>query len=172
MKAAIMSHDIAKTMVTGGEAEYSYYSTDKETMIAKKCRPDYVKNGALIDLKTTIDASLDGFARQMGNFGYHIQAAYYVDVYNESTGSSINEFFFVAVENKSPFAVAVYRLSPDQIESGRVAYRKALAKLADFYARGGNPKEPNTYRGFGYPMAILDIQLPKYILDKSTIEIE
>lgn len=166
MKASVMSHDIAKIMLTGGEAEYSYYAIDKETNIAKKCRPDYIKNGSLIDLKTTMDASFEGFARQIGNLGYHLQAAYYVDVYNEATGSKVDEFFFVAVENKAPFAVAVYRVDSLQLEAGRAAYKKALAKLADFYARGGNPKEPNTLRGFGYPMAIIDIQVPFYMLNK------
>ena len=166
MKNAVMSHEIARMMLTGGEAEYSYYSIDKETNIAKKCRPDYIKNGSLIDLKTTQDASFEGFARQAGNLGYHLQAAYYVDVYNEATGNAVDEFFFVCVENSAPFAVAVYRMDAFQLEAGRIAYRKALNKLADFYARGGNPNEVTTLRGFGYPMAILDLQIPFYMLNK------
>ena len=166
IKRAVMDHPDASVMLTGGEAEYSYYSTDKEFKIAKKCRPDYVKNGALIDLKTTQDASYEGFARQIGNLGYHLQAAYYVDVYNESQGTNLNEFFFVAVETKAPYAVAIYRLDEAQLEAGRASYRKALAKLADFYARGGDPKEKNTLKGFGYPRGIIDIQVPFYMLNK------
>lgn len=166
IKNAVMSHPVASMMLSDGEAEYSYYVTDKETNLAKKCRPDYIKNGSLIDLKTTNDASFEGFARQIGNLGYHLQAAYYVDIYNESTGSNVDEFFFVAVENKAPYAVAVYKLDAIQLEAGRVAYKKALAKLADFISRGGNPKEPSTLKGFGYPMAIIDIQVPFYMLNK------
>jgi hypothetical protein len=166
MKNAVMSHEIARMMLTGGEAEYSYYSIDQKTNIAKKCRPDYIKNGSLIDLKTTTDASFEGFARQAGNLGYHLQAAYYVDVYNEATGNNVDEFFFVCVENTAPFAVAVYRMDALQLEAGRAAYKKALDKLADFYSRGGNPREMTTLKGFGYPMAILDLQIPFYMLNK------
>ena len=78
----------------------------------------------------------------------------------------MNEFFFVCVENTAPFAVAVYRMDETQLEAGRVAYRKALTKLADFYARGGNPNEANTLKEFGYPMAIIDLQIPFYMLNK------
>ena len=168
IKNAVMSHEIAKLMLTGGEAEYSYYSTCPITNLAKKCRPDYKKNGALIDLKTTMDASFEGFARQMGNLGYLIQAAHYVDVYNESQGTNVDEFFFVAVENKAPYAVAVYRVDSMQLEIGREGCKKSLAKLADFYACGGDPKQPSTLKNFGYPAQIIDIQVPFYLLNKIT----
>lgn len=167
MKRTVTNHPIANMMLTGGEAEYSYYATNEEFKLPVKCRPDYVKNGSLIDLKTTQDASFEGFARQIGQFGYHLQAAYYIDVYNLATGlNHPDEFFLVAVENKAPYAVAVYKLDSMHIEAGRVAYKKAMGKLADFLARGGNPKEPNTLLGFGYPAVITDIQVPFYMLNK------
>lgn len=164
MKASIMSHPVASMMLNGGEAEYSYYHKDVTTGLELKCRPDYHNGGALIDLKTTMDASYEGFAKQMGNLGYHLQAAYYLDVFNGSQGTNYDEFFFVAIENKAPYAIAVYRLDSAQIEHGRIAYQRALSEYAGFLNSGSNMEELKTL--YGYPAQITDIQIPFYILDK------
>jgi hypothetical protein len=169
MKAAIMCHPIAKNMLTGGEAEYSYYAEDPETGVKLKCRPDYHKAGALIDLKTTADASFEGFARQIGNLGYHLQAAFYLDTFNYSQGTDYKEFFFIALENKAPHAIAVYRLDENHISAGRKAYKKALQRYSEFLKSGASVEDLQALRNFGYPTDIIDIQVPYYILDKIEI---
>lgn len=169
MKDSVLSHPTASAMLTGGEAEYAYYSTDPDTGIQKKCRPDYHKGGALIDLKSTSDASFEGFARQVGQLGYHLQGAYYTDVFNESQGTNYKDFFFIAVENKFPYAVAVYRLDSTHMDHGRLAYKKAICRYADFKNSGASIEDLQTLRNYGYPTDILDIQVPYYILDKIQI---
>jgi len=162
MKTSILSHPIAKKMLQGGEAEYSYYSKDTETGIETKCRPDYKNGGTLIDIKTAQDASYEGFSRAIVNLGYLVQAAYYLDVFNASEGENYKDFHFIVVENKAPFAVAIYRLDEAQIEFGRKQYKKALKKYSDFLALDLK-KVPMS---FGYAMDIVDIQIPYYMLDK------
>jgi hypothetical protein len=169
MKDAVLTHPIAYEMLTGGEAEYSYYAQDPETGVEMKCRPDYHNGGALIDLKSSMDASYEGFARQIGNLGYHIQAAFYLDTFNQSQETNYKEFFFVVVENKAPFAVAVYRLDETQIEAGRVAYKRIMKKYKEFLDSGANLDDSKSLKPFGYPMEIIDIQVPFYLLDKITI---
>lgn len=166
MKESILSHEIASMVLSGGEAEYSYYVKDDETGLQLKARPDYRNGSALIDLKTTSDASFEGFSKAIGGFGYHIQAAFYLDVFNKSQSESYRDFFFVAIENKAPFALAIYRLDENHIEAGRVAYRAALRKYADFLSKGGNRDDLNSLRKFGYPSQITDIQIPYWMLDK------
>lgn len=166
IREAVLSHEIVSMMLRGGEAEYSYYVKDEDTGLTLKCRPDYHNKGALIDLKTCQDASYEGFSKAIGNFGYHIQAAYYLDVFNKSQGTNYKEFFFIAVESKAPYAVAVYRLDENQIDYGRMAYKKALQKLADFKNSGNSIEDLKALRKYGYPLEIIDIQVPYWMLDK------
>ena len=67
MKDKLMSHYYCRALLSGGEAEYSITGTlqTSEGDINLKARPDYVKANKhfIIDLKTTFDASEDGFTR-------------------------------------------------------------------------------------------------------------
>ena len=78
--------------------------------------------------RTCVDASSGGFSRSIANFGYEIQAAFYVDGIRAVTGMEL-PFLFVAVEKEAPHAVAVYRADPEVIEVGRKKYRAALQLL-------------------------------------------
>ena len=108
-----------------GLAEQSYFS--EINGVAVKCRPDFYneKMGAVIDLKTTSDASATGFARSVASFNYHIQAAFYSDILR-SLGKEVNYFLFIAVETKAPYFVGFYELDAAAIEQGRKAYLELL----------------------------------------------
>lgn len=160
IKSSIASHPIASQMIIGGEGEHSYFVTDEETGLELKCRPDYMKNNALIDLKTCQDASPKGFARAMANLGYHIQAAYYLDVYNKANGTNLDEFYFLAVETTKPYAVAIYKVDEFAIEEGRGVYRKALRDLK-FYLDSIEAGNINVHK-FGYGDEIRNLELPNY----------
>lgn len=168
MRDAVLAHPIAKRMLSNGEAEYSYYVKDSESGIDLKCRPDYHNGGTLIDLKSTRSASFEDFGRQCGTLGYHLQAALYLDVFNASEGTSYNDFHFIAVENKFPFAVAIYRLTGEQIEKGREAYKKALKIFSDYSSEvlKENESPSEILKLYGYPMDIIELQIPYYLLDK------
>lgn len=161
---SVLKHPISSRMLTGGEAEFSYFATDKDTGLLTKCRPDYFNGGGLIDLKTTADASFEGFSRQIGNLAYHIQAAFYLDVFNSSQGTTIKDFFFVAVETKAPYAVAAYKLDDLHIEAGREAYKNALSQYAKYMEEKMNNPDADVL--YGYPCEIQNIQVPYYMLDK------
>ena len=160
MVQAIHAHEIANGMLTGGEAEYSYFAKDPITGLLLKTRPDYKNAGALIDLKTCQDASREGFIKACINFGYALQAAFYLDVYNLATGESLTEFFFVAVESSSPYAVACYKMGETEINVGREQYKKALKQLAEF------KKDETKILDFGYEKKIHEIQFPLWALEK------
>jgi hypothetical protein len=128
MRAAVYCHQGAASLIRKGEAELSAFWTDPATGLACKCRPDWFNGEAIVDLKTCIDASSSGFSRSIANFGYDIQAAFYVDGIKAVTGMEL-PFLFVAVEKEAPYAVAVYRADPEVIEVGRTKYRAALQLL-------------------------------------------
>lgn len=108
-----------------GLAEQSYFS--EIDGVAVKCRPDFFNEnlGLCIDLKTTSDASAEGFVRSVASFNYHVQAAFYSDIL-KSLGKTVNNFLFIAVETKKPFMVGFYTLDEIAIDKGRERYKELL----------------------------------------------
>lgn len=125
MRKAVLKHKRAAALLTGGQAEFSMVWN----LGAFKCkgRGDYLSS-ALVDLKTTKDASPQGFGRACKQYGYLGQAAWYSDGYTQITGERL-PFVIVAVESSAPYIVQPYRVTPDQLERGREQYLTLLGKL-------------------------------------------
>ena len=91
--------------------------TGKVEGVAVKGRPDLVitKDGEcqVIDIKTTMDASPEVFARDVFKYKYHLQAAFYLHM----TGAK--RFWIVAVEKAKPYEYAVYELDQAALDMGR-----------------------------------------------------
>ena len=131
MKDKLMSHYYCRALLSGGEAEYSITGTlqTSEGDINLKARPDYVKANKhfIIDLKTTFDASEDGFTQAAADNDYHIQAALYSDLMEMITGDSRGwTFFFIAQEKRKPYAFNIFEASPQFIGQGRYEYEQLL----------------------------------------------
>lgn len=62
------------------------------------------------DLKSARDASPRGFNTSVGRYGYHIQDAWYSEAHTAVTGSELESFKFLVVENFAPYMVGVYDL--------------------------------------------------------------
>jgi hypothetical protein len=93
-----------------------------------KGRLDWIAPDALVDLKTTRDASPEAFGRSCFNFSYHAQAAFYSDGYEMATGYQL-PFVVVAVETSAPFTVQAYRVPEEVIDMGRELYWSWLDRL-------------------------------------------
>lgn len=124
-KAVNDQKEIKDLLLSNGVAERSVFGEIDGVKV--RCRPDYYREdlGLIVDLKTTQDAHPDAFAKSIANFGYFIQAAFYLDVLR-SVGLSANKFVFVAVSKKEPYMVGVYELTPNDIDLGREMYKKAF----------------------------------------------
>jgi exodeoxyribonuclease VIII len=96
--------------------------------IAVKARIDMLrpKFGLIADLKTTEDASWRGFSRSIVKYGYHRQAAWYLDICRIA-GIEVDSFAFICVEKEPPFAVGCYRL----IERDRAIGRQQCASMLE-----------------------------------------
>lgn len=109
---------------------------------------------ALVDLKTT--GKLES-VRQLGytinDFGYHAQAALYLDVWNALTGEQRDRFLFIFQLSSAPYEVAVIELDSAAILQGRMWYQQALALWADCITRDN---WPSPWEG------IVPVSLPKY----------
>lgn len=126
---AVRANKSAAKLLTNGKAEVAVFSEIDGQAV--KCKCDYLReNVAVIDLKTTDDASEKGFMKSVLNYGYHQQAAFYMDVM-QAVGQPVERFVFVVVEKTAPFLVAIHELSDEFVELGRELNRKALAMYED-----------------------------------------
>lgn len=141
MRDAVYAHPSANKLLTKvpGKAEVSAYWHDPETGELCRVRPDWWReDGYIVDLKTTTDASPEGFAKSVVNWRYHVQAPYYMDGLNhaaEQSGTDIKPikgFVFLAVEkdacvvNGEAKGVGVYVLDEEALHEGAAQYRKNL----------------------------------------------
>ena len=145
-----------------GRYELSVFATDPETGVLVKCRFDKLLDaGVGFDLKKTQD--IRDFAKSVANYGYHMQEAFYRDVYKWATGEDLRGFAFGAVEEMLPHASAPFVLDEEALDIGRMLYRKALNEYADCLAADEWPGiacEPQT------------IQLPSWYINQFENESE
>lgn len=102
---------------------------------------------SIIDLKTTQDASPAAFARDVVNYKYHLQAAWYMRL----TGAK--KFYIVAQEKELPCANRVYTLDEAALAEGNRLMDEALALYAQCVAFDSWPT---------YTKDITELSLPKW----------
>lgn len=161
MRDALMAHPAANALLTGipGKAEKSVYWIDATTGVLCRCRPDWWRDDNLIvDLKTTEDASPEGFARSIAKFRYDVQDAFYTDGVQQATGKRPKAFVFIAVEKKPPYGVGVYVLDSETKDLGRAQYQHDLRVYAECVRSGEWP---------GYGDKIQTISLPGWHANKN-----
>lgn len=172
MRDAVMAHPAASGLLTAvpGWAELSAYWRDPITGVLCRCRPDWWRSdGILVDLKTTDDASPEGFAKSLLDWRYHVQAPFYLDgcrlALEQADGITLDvpapaHFIFIVVEKKPPHAVAVYKLDAQSMELGRIEYARDVATCADCL-------RSDTWPGYGDK--VQPISLPEWHLRKSAL---
>lgn len=134
LRDSVMAHPTAGALFAHGEAELSGWWRDDETSVGLRFRPDFLTDldfrPVCVDLKTTLSADPKEFARSVAKFGYHMQAAWYLDGL-AAYGVEDARFLFVCVEKTAPYPVSVIELDADAIAEGRRRNRAAI----DLYDR-------------------------------------
>lgn len=105
-----------------------------------KVRADYIKEGMIIDVKTTSDP-VDKFsaAKTIIRFDYDLSAALYVDAFKAYTGKD-HDFIFAFI-NKQFGDVGILKASEALLENGRKKYKTAIKNLAEAEKTGVFYKE-------------------------------
>jgi exodeoxyribonuclease VIII len=149
----------------GAMIEASGYAIDAETGMLCRVRPDIYNPiaGAIADIKSARDGGARGFSRAAAEFGYHMQEAFYTDVWRAATlathGSggaqamTVDAFVFIVVESTAPFLVSAYELAPSAVDEGREAYKRALRTYAECSVDDVWP---------GYPEEIEPLDIPAW----------
>lgn len=126
-------------------------STETGTTVRCRARLDACapERGAILDLKTTPDASPRGFARSAVAYGYALQAAAYEAALTALAPDWAGRITYriLAVETRPPHVAAVYEFDGSFRELGRRQWRRALSTWAECLETGHWP---------GYPGGVLE----------------
>lgn len=138
-------------ILEAGWAELSVYWMDPDTGVFCRCRPDWLCDYAILDVKTTENASPASFERSAYMYRYWVQAAYYLDGL-AANGVELPNFVFAAVEKEPPYAAMAYNAMPGMIEAGRREYKRLLQLYSDCCAKAEWPS-------YGYSASL---DLPRF----------
>lgn len=150
MRDSVWASSHAASLLTGCKTEQQTTWTGYDAKVPCKAGIDATGPLGIVDLKTTIDASPDAFARAIRSYGYYMQAAHYIDAIAATQGK-VMPFTFIAVEKQPPFAVACYTLSFDSLAAGYAAMNKIAKIYSDCIASGVWP---------GYEGKSIELSIP------------
>ncbi len=126
----VRNHPVAKDLVAGSTAEWTFFALDPLSGVLRKCRPDLFKDLTIADYKSCFDASPKVFSYQAKKLMYRISAQYYLDVARCASGRDFNEFKFIAVESQGLHEVAVYPVDDRSMIHAQEEIQGALNAIA------------------------------------------
>lgn len=141
MRDSVLAHPVANSLLTSeGQSEASIFAEINGLRV--KCRPDRIVDSEvfgqhiLVDVKKTAD--IDKFKWSVRDFRYHVQAAYYSDIYKLLTGHYPRFVFTVVGETRSigRHPVRVFELPKHAVEVGREAYLADLELIREYQEFG------------------------------------
>jgi len=155
---AVLTHPVAKRILADGKPEQSIYATDDDTNTTMRGRLDWLRDNAVIDLKTVGQSAHPWrFAKTCADLGYDLQAAWYLQILTAIGYPPDLPYLHVVVEKEPPHLVAVVQLDDESLAAGASQAREALNLYTECAATDTWP---------GYPEEITPISLPAYHLNK------
>lgn len=114
----------------------------------------------IVDLKTAQSAQPEEFMRNVMNYGYDLQLAWYKTICEQTTGVW-PEFFHIVVEKKPPYLCSVIKLDSEFERIGVKKMNTALSTYARCMAK-------NEWPGYGEHWTVLEP--PEWYLEKFELD--
>lgn len=156
MVAKARMHPTAGDLLSVGKAEVSLQWADATTGVPCRARPDWLRDDCIVDYKSTTSAAPSHIAKAVADFGYHVQAAFYL------AGAVALDllppdapFYFIFQSKTAPYLIKVVELDEVALEIGHDKFTAALEMFRDCTEAGSWP---------GYGDDIEVISLPAYEL--------
>jgi len=173
MQDSVLGNPIAVQLLRGCDVETSIYGEYEfeDKTIKVRLRPDAInlKQNYFVSLKTTQDASPDGFGRECYSYNYHVKEAFYLKSLIKLLPDSQKPLtgYFIAVENKAPFVCQVYDMNEERaygdvsqfLQTGKLTLDSCFRSYNELkstgIAKGYNTETEN---------GIMPILLPYYVV--------
>lgn len=150
-------HDVKAlaNLLSKGDAEVSVFWKDKATGLRCRARPDLLhwhapKAVTVLDIKTISELTADSVQKAVANYGYHRQAAHYVNGLRAS-GLHVEEFVFGFVSSSYPYLAAAYVLDDESMAQGRDEVDELLSRFNECQKLGQWPAFGDGYQATGLP---------------------
>jgi len=161
MVAAVRANSYAAALFDPdrGRPEQSLFWADEETGAPLRARLDWLPNVhkgrrmVIPDLKTGRSASRGHLSKAIYDYGYFIQAPYYMAAVRALGLADDVAFLFVFVESEPPHLTVVRQLDAEALRAGHDSMRRAIELYADCATT-------NTWPGYGED--IEELSLPYY----------
>ncbi|MFR1667262.1 MAG: PD-(D/E)XK nuclease-like domain-containing protein [Alistipes sp.] len=148
-------------------SETSMYTTDPQTGLAVKIRPDamlleeHVGANVIVSVKTTSAPSPKAFMSDAARYRYELSEGMYLEVASHVTGRRFSGTLMIVAQTTIPFQVALIWLDAEDLQIGKYKYRQALDILHQC-------KTNNSWPGFDCMAeegahGILQIRFPEWI---------
>lgn len=165
MADAIKAHPLASTLLDPdrGVPERTIVWQDETTGVWCRARLDWIPFGTrfFTDYKTAISAEQESFGRSVYTYGYHQQAAWYLDgVQALGLADTDAAFLFIVQEKDPPYLVTVNELDATALEVGRARNRWARTVYAECVKAEKWP---------GYSDDVSQISLPQWALKREGV---
>lgn len=141
MAAAILDNPLAAELLAqqSGLAEASAFWIDGPSGVWRRARFDLLRHRAgagrriVVDYKTCAAADEESLQRAFVSFGYHRQAAWYLDAVRALNlhGGHEPVFVFVCQEKTPPYLVNVVQPDPNAVRIGGIENRRAIRLYAE-----------------------------------------
>jgi hypothetical protein len=160
MAAAVRRNPLAAKYLAAGNAEVRVtWDLESPPLGATpgfrfECKAglDWLTPDAIVEFKSTRDASKEAFEKDVERYRYHTQAAFQVDGHQQATGRRLPHFI-IAVESHAPYASNVFRVGEELLRIGREEYTTLLGRLDDC-------RRTKTWAG--YSETELELELPRW----------
>lgn len=141
VKAIRSDADVVR-LLKGTRREKPLFWTD-DNGIRCKCKVDAMKPGIMIDLKTAKDASTVDFTNEAIRYGYHVQAAHYIDGYLHTQKADREpDWYFIVIEKDPPYALNILKADRGFLDYGIRIRNKLIRQLKQCL-------EKNSFPGYG-----------------------
>lgn len=155
MKAALDAHPFAGAAFRNGRPELSLFWRDERFGIWCRARPDFLPNAGTIvaDYKTCVSAHPDDLRKSIADYGYDMQADWYMRGIKALGLMARPTFVFVFQEKAAPYLVTVVTLEEAALLAGGIKNERAAATFARCLRTGRWP---------GYADDVVALDIPSW----------
>ena len=153
---------VIQKLLRNTEYQNSLFWVCPESGLKLKARPDISKKhkNVIVDIKTTLDASPKGFAKQVANLDYPTQAMIQINgAVQTGLMKEVDVYYWLAVEKVPPYNAQIYEFAKEdwQFVDHRLTYHLKILKQAI---------DENKFVGYGQQadnsFGILTLELPMF----------
>lgn len=129
--ASVLAHDKASKVIKGASIEMSGFFREPITQLKCRIRPDilHLEKKVLVDVKTARDGSARFFGNEIVKHLYNVSLAFYGMGIKAITGWEPEVYALLVLEKEPPYAVALYTVKRDDIETAKAWTMHGLETL-------------------------------------------